>query len=225
MPTTPRGVWTPSDSDDWDLTVDWAANALSVDQAIDNQTAKNAATAAARDLIFPTPTALSAIYRTDKGWLERYYAAYNSSTNPGGATMGAGWYPVEGILPHARATVVSTAIGGGTWISLALAATPVLKDMTWSSGSSSRIVATVPGRYSVSGNATLASSATGQGRIAKNGASVREVTSPISGGAAYPFVQVEVDLAVNDYVELQVVSVGGGTLFSGNLQVSYMGPR
>ena len=34
MPTTPLGIWTPDDSDDWDLTVDLAANAISVDDAI-----------------------------------------------------------------------------------------------------------------------------------------------------------------------------------------------
>lgn len=36
MPTTPRGIWTPDDSDDWDLTVDLAASALSTDAAIGN---------------------------------------------------------------------------------------------------------------------------------------------------------------------------------------------
>lgn len=40
MPTTPRGIWTPSDSDDWDLTVDWAANAASIDTAITNAVAE-----------------------------------------------------------------------------------------------------------------------------------------------------------------------------------------
>lgn len=34
MPTTPRGIWTPADSDDWDLTVDLASMALSIDSAI-----------------------------------------------------------------------------------------------------------------------------------------------------------------------------------------------
>lgn len=34
MPTTPRGVWTPDDSDDWDLTTDLAAMAVSIDTAI-----------------------------------------------------------------------------------------------------------------------------------------------------------------------------------------------
>lgn len=36
MPTTPLGIWTPDDSDDWDLTVDLAAMAVSIDSAIDN---------------------------------------------------------------------------------------------------------------------------------------------------------------------------------------------
>lgn len=34
MPTTPRGIWTPGDSDDWDLVTDLAAFAVSVDTAI-----------------------------------------------------------------------------------------------------------------------------------------------------------------------------------------------
>lgn len=36
MPTTARGIWTPADTDDWDLTVDLAATAVSVNTAIDN---------------------------------------------------------------------------------------------------------------------------------------------------------------------------------------------
>lgn len=39
MPTTPLGIWTPDDSDDWDLTVDLAASALSTDAAISTATA------------------------------------------------------------------------------------------------------------------------------------------------------------------------------------------
>ena len=33
MPTTPNGVWTPDDSDDWDLVTDLAAMAVSIDNA------------------------------------------------------------------------------------------------------------------------------------------------------------------------------------------------
>jgi hypothetical protein len=39
--------------------------------------------------------------RTDKGWTEQYYATYNATTNPAGATP-AGWYPVAGSLPDIR---------------------------------------------------------------------------------------------------------------------------
>lgn len=34
MPVSARGVWTPADSDDWDLTVDLAAMATSIDVAL-----------------------------------------------------------------------------------------------------------------------------------------------------------------------------------------------
>lgn len=34
MPTTPLGIWTPDDTDDWDLTVDLAATAISVDTVV-----------------------------------------------------------------------------------------------------------------------------------------------------------------------------------------------
>lgn len=34
MPTTPRGIWTPADSDDFDIVTDMAATAVSVDDAI-----------------------------------------------------------------------------------------------------------------------------------------------------------------------------------------------
>ena len=34
MPTTPKGIWSPDDGDDWDLTIDLAAMAISTDAAI-----------------------------------------------------------------------------------------------------------------------------------------------------------------------------------------------
>lgn len=36
MPVTPRGIVTPDDNDDWDLIIDWAANANSIDAALDD---------------------------------------------------------------------------------------------------------------------------------------------------------------------------------------------
>lgn len=37
--------------------------------------------------------------RTDTRWIERYFATYNATSNPGGATP-AGWYPVAGDMPE-----------------------------------------------------------------------------------------------------------------------------
>lgn len=35
MPTTPRGIWTPASTDNWDLVVDLGAMADTIDDAID----------------------------------------------------------------------------------------------------------------------------------------------------------------------------------------------
>lgn len=41
----------------------------------------------------------SAVYREDTGTFERYFEAYNQTTNPGGSVAGAGWYPESGRMP------------------------------------------------------------------------------------------------------------------------------
>lgn len=59
------------------------------------------ASAAARNAAFPNPVQGNSVFRSDTGWIETYYALYNASTNPGGATP-AGWYPVSGNMPQAK---------------------------------------------------------------------------------------------------------------------------
>lgn len=44
---------------------------------------------------------LARVYRSDVGWTEQYYAAYNATSNPGGANP-AGWYPVGEAKPYGR---------------------------------------------------------------------------------------------------------------------------
>jgi hypothetical protein len=76
-----------------------AAEATSTGDAIEAlklKTAVPVADATARNALFPSPTQGNAVWRNDRGWEERYYALYNSSTNPGGAPA-AGWYPVNSI--------------------------------------------------------------------------------------------------------------------------------
>lgn len=49
-------------------------------------------TEAARNTLYPNPVQGNSVYRSDRGYVERYYEEYASSGNPGGKTP-AGWYP------------------------------------------------------------------------------------------------------------------------------------
>lgn len=56
MPTTAKGIWTPDNTDDYDLVVDWAANANSVDAAISTYGNALKGTAAQRTAFTTTAT-------------------------------------------------------------------------------------------------------------------------------------------------------------------------
>lgn len=64
---------------------------------------------AARNALFPSPAQGNSVWRNDLGFEERYYAAYNASTNPGGRTP-AGWYSTQqgGLVPITPATITRT---------------------------------------------------------------------------------------------------------------------
>jgi hypothetical protein len=97
-----------------------------IEESLDSIVTFVASSSSARDIYWGVPSTLTqrlalqnsgaTTIRTDTGWSEKYYATYDASTNPGGATP-AGWYPVEGILPHGiakkNATVLS--ITGGSY--------------------------------------------------------------------------------------------------------------
>jgi hypothetical protein len=53
----------------------------------------------ARDRTYPTPVQGTQVLNLSTDATERYYGAYNSSTNPLGAKT-AGWYPVGGTVPE-----------------------------------------------------------------------------------------------------------------------------
>lgn len=79
----------------------------------------NVANAAGRDALYSgsvTVTQGDAVWRNDLGYIETYYAAYNSSTNPGGKGT-AGWYGTDGIVPSfptvaARTSAITTLVQG-----------------------------------------------------------------------------------------------------------------
>lgn len=90
-----------------------AAEATSVGNALESlklETPVHVTSEAERNSIFPNPVQGNGVYRLDYGWEERYYDAYNSSTNPGGKTP-AGWYKVNNGLQIINPTTV-TATGG-----------------------------------------------------------------------------------------------------------------
>lgn len=133
MPITPGGRFSPGDPDDWDLTTDLAAMQVSNETASANEIAAvttqiagldarftpSVASATARNAIFPTPVQGNRVYRSDLGYTEAYYATFNITTNPGGASP-SGWYPVEAgaIGGTMRRTSTALSVPNGTYASL-----------------------------------------------------------------------------------------------------------
>lgn len=97
--------------------------------------------------------------RTDTGITEAYYATYNASTNPGGASL-YGWYPIGGAVPKLSVSTATSQSFTTTWAN-ATFATPVVNEnqgFTFSSG-----VATIPtsGLYRVTGTIVFVASTSG----------------------------------------------------------------
>jgi hypothetical protein len=131
-----------------------------------------AATAAARDAYWGVPATEAArvtlqgrgatTIRTDKGWTERYYATYNASTNPGGATP-AGWYPIEGAIPEVNLLPSGNqAVNAGSTITAWSApgsGGSVLTDSEWFTYSGGVITALRAGRYRIMARASVVNAA------------------------------------------------------------------
>ena len=170
--TSPDNIYVPQTTDDLTpLATPMANLANSVQTAISARfrgyagpiQAIPVANAAARGAAFPTPIQGDSVFRLDKGWTERYYGTYNVTTNPGGAVAGAGWYPVEGVLP---------------WYSSVQSATASIPNVTWTgvnadgtvtnrggfSLSGTQINVPMPGYYSIQVNAMFAARTTGTAR-------------------------------------------------------------
>lgn len=77
-----------------------------------------------RSTLFPSPVQGNSVLRPDKGYVEQYFALYNSSTNPSGATP-AGWYPVSGALPYAKV------VRNTTGVSIGFSAYSMLDSNSW----------------------------------------------------------------------------------------------
>src|SRR5690606_18626252 len=98
-----------------------------------------------RNTIFPSPKQGDRVFRKDLGYTETYYAAYNSSTNPGG--MGtAGWYPPTRLF-NVEGGNSQTYSPGWAVISSAYGTPSVNHLGTWSAGG---LTLGRPGLYRIS---------------------------------------------------------------------------
>lgn len=71
----------------------------SLNTGFKTQAATPVASVGERAVIFPAPVQGNAVYRTDLGYEERYFATYDSNSNVAGATP-AGWYPLANAGPY-----------------------------------------------------------------------------------------------------------------------------
>ncbi|PRY70194.1 hypothetical protein B0I08_101322 [Glaciihabitans tibetensis] len=134
MPLDSRGIYKYTETEDASLVSDLLNKGMTsvsdkvfdIGAALDQlpsdtdgkMTERIAANAAQRDLIYPPPTtqvgeiALQArgasVWRSDKGWTERFYGLHDATLNPAGVGVGAGWYPESGRMPRAAQHRMST---------------------------------------------------------------------------------------------------------------------
>lgn len=154
-----------------------------------NPTVYVASSAAARNTHWGTPSTGSTqlalqnlgatTIRTDLGLIERYFAAWNVTTNPGGAAV-AGWYPLEGSAMFYGAATRSAATGTTYLIgSSGYAFSEYADQLGWHGATNpERITPTVEGLYRVTVSSQTATNAAGNRRVVinKNGSPFAEST-------------------------------------------------
>jgi hypothetical protein len=170
-----------------------------LETAVDNPTVYVAASAAARNAHWGTPTTGSTqralqdlgatTIRTDLGIVERYFANH-SGGNPGGAGGGAGWYPIDGSAVFygtatrsaASGTVYTVGASGFSYVE-------AFDTLAWHNPSTNpeRVTPTVAGLYRLTASVQHAANASGNRRVQifKNTTGIAGVTgSAVSPGSA-----------------------------------------
>lgn len=199
--------------------------------AVSARAAGRVSSAGMRDALYPNPAQGDEVFRTDKGWSERYYAA-RTAGNPGGAAV-ADWYPFAGRMPYASLTKsdnqLTGAAGSPTPVAFTADASP---DGLWSASAPARIIPNLRGLWEISGKVRVSEAGTANGyiRVSKNGAdaSRSEFLAQTSSGA-YAATR---DLFVitspgNDWLEVQALSTQPTQSIRGNqtlCTVRFLGP-
>lgn len=185
-----------------------------------------------RIILYPAAVQGNLILRPDKGWIESYYALYNSSTNPAGAIGGAGWYPIAGSLPAvrvARASGLNTSGTINTFVGIAWDTdiyNPI-GTMHNTSSNNSRLIAPVSGYYNVWGKTRVTTAGQATIVIAKNGTQIGDTTVAGIAAGSNPFLATSdlVYLNSGDYVEVLVSSsVASQAITLANANMTYVRP-
>jgi hypothetical protein len=189
------------------------------------------ATAAARTSALTSPSQGMMSFLNDSGTTWIYYAAYNASTNPGGAAS-AGWYPAPGSAMFfgqaQRSAVTGTTYTAG---STGFLYTEYVDGLNWHSTvtNTSRITPTVRGLYQMMTQTSFSSIAAGSrvARIAVNGSSISGSTqSTTVPGSPYPSTTLVYFLnGSTDYVEfLNYQDSGGSVTVTQQVSVTFLRP-
>jgi hypothetical protein len=178
------------------------------------------ASAAARTTALASPSQGMTAWLNDSGCAFQYLEAYNSSTNPAGAST-AGWYPMSGQAVFmgtcgSFTTTNGVAADAGATSNLY---TENIDPFGWHSTASNtqRIIPTIAGVYRISSNAIFASNATGVRGVNLYKNTVRAFSysnSALGGGEATP-TGGTLTISMNgttDYFVASFVQTSGGNL-------------
>jgi len=204
--TVPDGIWSPDDSTAYNPPIDLAAMADTIQGALNDVRSEIAYEVGADAGRLSIPP----------GELFDGLRWYSSDTNLEWLYASGIWRVSGGLVPFADASVPAGTVPAAAWTSLALSGT----GGRLISVGSGKLTVSVPGRYRIVAGATVTASISGQARIRKNGTETfRESISSVTGGAAYPEAMAEMNLSPGDYLEFQIVSNSGGTLFGGSVNM------
>lgn len=167
-----------------------------------------------RNTIYPSPVQGNTVVRPDKGWTEQYFATYNASTNPSGATP-SGWYPASGAMPTgvARRTTAALAVNNGSYTNISANAAWTPNNMGGITYTDGFIVPTA-GIYQVEWSLIMVATMNGIAGIAVNaagtpGGDVLHAVGPITHNAASTGNgSALVTLAANDKLTLWAYGSG-----------------
>lgn len=213
--TSPDNIWTPDSGDDYALTVDLAATADTIQDALtalNSRFPASVANPAARDALFPTPVHGNRVFRNDLAAEEVYLGVYNATTNPSGVSS-PGWYPTKRVFFANRGAAQS--IANASWTQITTAYVQVRNDGigTFSGGS---LTVTAGGTYRLSASVYFATAANPNSIQITRNSTTADTSATLAAGIVEN-VATRGGFAVTNIVQLsagdviRVLAFSGGT--------------